>query len=124
MNNLEKKVIQRFNQILKFERFRLLGSFLAPITSMQEYKLLRKSVLKSKAMNEYCSHGNRFMMWLPYQGMEKNIINVTHIGSNEILSMHDAWIKRMKTGGPITSARPWCAIARFGECIFLLISLV
>ena len=66
---------------------------------------------KNPAMNAHCSHGNRYMLWLPYLGWEKNKVNVTYFGSEELLTMNVAWRKKV----PITSERPWCVIARFGK---------
>ena len=82
---------------------------------MQEYELLYQAYKKNPAMEEYCSHGNRYMLWLPYRGWEKNTDNVTYGTSDngELLQMHDAWRSTYKV--PKTSVRPWCVIARFGK---------
>ena len=53
------------------------------------------------------------MVWLPYRGWEKNMINVTYFGNEQPLKMPDAWRKT----APITSQRPWCVIGRFGKIL-------
>merc|ERR1719431_813728 len=65
-------------------------------------------------MEEYCSHGNRFLLWLPYRGWEGNTENVTYgtTDNGEQLELQGAW-KNSKI--PTTSSRPWCVIAQLGR---------
>ena len=97
-----------------FSLTHILGSFLAPFTNFLEYEALYNAYRKNPAMNAFCSHGNRYMLWLPYRGWENNKDNVTYFGNEELLMMKEAWRKRV----PITSERPWCVIARFGKLSF------
>ena len=85
------------------------GSFLAPFADFTEYVQLSESYLKSPAINTYCKHGGRYMLWLPYRGREKNI-NVTYFGTEQPMKMTDAWRRTYL----FTSEMPWCVIARFG----------
>ena len=96
------------------------GSFLDPLTSMKEYELLKRVYMRNPAMEEYCSHGNRFLLWMPYRGWEGNTENVTYGTSDdgEQLAFPGAWRTTSKV--PTTSARPWCVVAQLGTVRYFL----
>ena len=85
-------------------------SFLAPFEDFNAYKDLAKHYLKNLAINEFCRHGSRYMLWLPYRGFTNSKENVQYILDEKHLKMNNAW----RNGVPRTTARPWCVIARFG----------
>ena len=89
------------------------GSQLAPFTSLQQYRQFYTSLAASPAFQEYCQHGGRRIVWLPYQGWDDitGTVNVTHWSSGQALTMHSAW----RRNNPRSSERPYCVVARLGE---------
>ena len=71
--------------------------------------------LKNPAVQKYCAHGGRYMLWLPYQGWsdikDEGPLNVTYYKSDQPLLMHEAWRKN----NPKNTQRPYCVIARMGR---------
>ena len=55
-----------YDKVTMFCLFHILGSFLDPFTNFQEYEALYNAYKKNPAMNAFCSHGNRYMLWLPF----------------------------------------------------------
>ena len=93
--------------------FNFLGSFLAQFDDFGDYERFFNKYLKNSAVNEYCAHGGRYMLWLPYKGFDGNTENVTYFGKEEPMKMKNAW----RRSYPKTSQRPWCVIARLGNQI-------
>ena len=89
------------------------GSQLAPFTSLQQYRQFYTSLAASPAFQEYCQHGGRRIVWLPYQGWDDitGTVNVTHWATGQPLTMHSAW----RRNNPKSSERPYCVVARLGE---------
>ena len=93
------------------------GSYLRQFTDYKDYVKFYNAVLANPAMQKYCDHGGRYMMWLPYQGWSEvtdNQVNVTYYKSSEPLQMNEAWRKN----NPKNTNRPYCVIARMGKDIF------
>ena len=90
------------------------GSYLRQFTDFKDYVQFYNAVLANPAMQRYCDHGGRYMMWLPYQGwadVTDDAVNVTYYKSTEPLQMNDAWRKN----NPKNTNRPYCVIARMGK---------
>ena len=43
------------------------GDFLKPFSSYSEWVIFYDMYKKSPAIEKYCDHGGRYMLWLPYQ---------------------------------------------------------
>ena len=95
------------------------GDYLAPFTTFNQYKKFYHNYKSNPAINKYCSHGGRFILWLPYHGWTdlndvKDIkdVNITFYNSNHQLSMMNVW--RSKKPKMKNNERPYCVIARIG----------
>ena len=85
---------------------RLGGDYLQAFSHYQQYLKFYQAVRTSPAMAQFCDHGGRFIMWLPYQSRS---LNVTYYGSNQALSMNDAW----RNNNPRIDKN--CVVARMGN---------
>ena len=46
------------------------GTHLAPFTSLQQYEQFYTALSTSPAFTQYCFHGGRRIVWLPYHGWD------------------------------------------------------
>ena len=46
------------------------GDFLKPFENYDEWVKFRNIYMKNPAIEKYCDHGGRYMLWLPYQVLE------------------------------------------------------
>ena len=91
------------------------GGFLKPFTSYEQWVKFYNLYSRNPAIQKYCFHGGRYIVWLPYQGwndindVENSAeVNVTYYGSDQPLLMSEAWRKN----NPKNSKKPYCVVAR------------
>ena len=98
------------------------GGFLKPFTSYEEWVRFYNLYSRNPAIQKYCFHGGRYIVWLPYQGwndindVETSAeVNVTYYGSDQPLLMSEAWRKN----NPKNTKKPYCVVARMRKSVAL-----
>ena len=90
------------------------GKYLENFPDFARYLKFYNLGRSSPAMERHCDHGGRFIMWLPYLGwadLTQPLLNVTHYGTGQPLSMSEAW----RSNNPRSQDRPFCVVARLGN---------
>ena len=91
------------------------GNALAQFQSLSDYETFYHSYLANPAIQNYCGHGGRYILWLPYQGWKDvtdDQVNVTYYKSTQPLQEIGAW----KANNPKRNERPFCVVARLSNC--------
>ena len=96
------------------------GSFLAQFKSLSAYEQFYHAYLSNPAIQKYCDHGSRYILWLPYQGWKDvtdDVVNVTYYRSSQPLHEIGAW----KANNPKRKTRPFCVVAKLSEWLIILV---
>ena len=54
-----------------------IGDFLRPFSDLNDFARFHKEFLNNKAIQKYCSHGERYLMWLPLTGRNVQVTYLT-----------------------------------------------